>query len=158
MMHSFQTPLIILLVAFLASCTNPRDEDTDNDTYDPQLAEQVGADAYGMKKYYMAFLKAGPSRDQDSTTAAQIQRAHLDNITRLSEEGILVLAGPFLDQGEIRGIYIFDVDTEEKARALTESDPAVQAGRLVMELHPWYGSAALLKVREIHNEISREEI
>lgn len=50
---------------------------------------------------------------------------------------------------------MFDVDSLEEAEALTASDPAVQAGSLVMELHPWYGSAALMKVVDIHSRIAR---
>ncbi len=126
--------------------------------YDAELAQELGADAYGMKQYVMAFLKAGPSRSQDSLEAARLQRAHLDNIRRLAEEGKLVLAGPFLDDGEIRGIYVFDVATVEEAEKLTATDPSIQAGRLVMELHPWYGSAALLKVNELHEKIAKEGI
>lgn len=126
--------------------------------YDAELAEAVGADQYGMRQYVMAFLKAGPNRSQDSTEAAALQRAHLDNIGRLAEEGKLSLAGPFLDDGELRGIYIFNVSTIEEAKALTETDPAIQQGRLVMELHPWYGSAALMKVNEIHKRLGKEEI
>lgn len=126
--------------------------------YDAELAESVGADQYGMRQYVMAFLKAGPNRSQDSTEAAALQRAHLDNIGRLAEEGKLSLAGPFLDGGELRGIYIFNVSTIEEAKALTETDPAIQQGRLVMELHPWYGSAALMKVNEIHKRLGKEEI
>lgn len=126
--------------------------------YDAELAEAVGADQYGMRQYVMAFLKAGPNRSQDSLEAAQLQRAHLDNIGRLAEEGKLSLAGPFLDGGELRGIYIFNVSTIEEARKLTETDPAIQQGRLVMELHPWYGSAALMKVNEIHKRLGKEEI
>ena len=125
--------------------------------YDAELAESLGADPYGMQ-YVMAFLKAGPNRSQDSTEAAALQRAHLDNIGRLAEEGKLSLAGPFLDGGELRGIYIFNVSTIEEAKALTETDPAIQQGRLVMELHPWYGSAALMKVNEIHKRLGKEEI
>ncbi|NRB49703.1 MAG: hypothetical protein HRU41_18625 [Saprospiraceae bacterium] len=126
--------------------------------YDAELAESVGADQYGMRQYVMAFLKAGPNRSQDSIEAAALQKAHLDNIGRLAEEGKLSLAGPFLDGGELRGIYIFNVSTIEEARALTETDPAIQQGRLVMELHPWYGSAALMKVNEIHKRLGKEEI
>lgn len=124
--------------------------------FDSLLAARLGADEYGMSRYVMAFLKAGPDRSQDSATAAEIQRAHLANISRMAEEGTLVLAGPFLDDGTVRGIYIFDVETLEEARALTETDPAVQAGRLEMELHPWYGSAGLKQLNEIHGAISRE--
>lgn len=126
--------------------------------FDEALAKQLGADDYGMKKYVMAFLKAGPNRSGDQQTRMQLQRAHLDNITRLANEGKLVLAGPFLDSGDIRGIYIFDVETIEEAEALTKTDPAIQAGSLIMELHPWYGSAALLKINAWHERIAKRKI
>jgi uncharacterized protein len=124
---------------------------------DSALAEELGADDYGMRQYVMAFLKAGPNRSQSQEEAMKLQKAHLDNITRMANEGTLVLAGPFLDDGDIRGIYIFNVKTIEEARALTETDPAIQAGRLAMELHPWYGSAALMKVNEIHNRLPAKD-
>lgn len=124
---------------------------------DAELAKKLGADDYGMKKYVMAFLKAGPNRNQDSATAAKLQSAHMANIVRMAEKGELVVAGPFLDNSEIRGIYIFNVESVEKAKQLTETDPAIQAGRLVMELHPWYGSAALMQVNETHNKIQKKD-
>ena len=111
-----------------------------------------------MKTYVMAFLKRGPNRSQDSITAANLQRSHLDNITKLAQMGKLVVAGPFLDTGDLRGIYIFDVGTIEQAKKLTETDPAIQQGTLVMELKLWYGSAALLKTNEIHKKIAKVEI
>lgn len=120
---------------------------------DTVLARQLGADEYGMSQYVMAFLKAGPNRDRTPAEAAELQKAHLANISRMAAEGSLVLAGPFMDNGEIRGIYIFNVQTIEEARKLTATDPAIQAGSLVMELHPWYGSAALKKVTEIHGTL-----
>jgi uncharacterized protein YciI len=133
-------------------------EETEEMTYDSILATKVGADDYGMKKYVMAFLKAGPNRDQDSVTAAQLQRAHLDNIFRLADEGKLVLAGPFLDGGDLKGVYVFNVTTIEEAKALTETDPAVQAGRFVMELHPWYGSAATMMINDWHKKVQKKQI
>ena len=131
---------------------------TDQLTYDSTLAAQVGADEYGMRKYVMAFLKAGPNQDMDSTQAAQLQRAHLDNIFRLADEGKLAVAGPFLDGGDLKGIYIFNVETIEEAKALTETDPAVKAGRFALELHPWYGSAAMMKVNELHKKVQKKNI
>jgi uncharacterized protein YciI len=127
-------------------------------TYDSTLAKKFGADDYGMKRYVMAFLKRGPNRSQDSAIAARLQRAHLDNIGRLAAEGKLVLAGPFFGNGDLRGIYIFDVETVEEAQKLTETDPAIQEGRLVMELIPWYGSAALMNVNELHKRIAKNNI
>lgn len=126
--------------------------------YDPVLSAGVGADQYGMKRYVLAFLKRGPNRSQDSLTAANLQKAHLQNINRMAEEGKLVLAGPFMDDSDIRGIYVFNVTTVEEARALTETDPAIQAGRLVMELHPWFGSAALPLVTPLHRRMEKKNV
>lgn len=126
--------------------------------YDERLAKQAGADDYGMKTYVMAFLKRGPNRSGSEEERAQLQRAHLDNINRLAEEGKLLLAGPFLDDGELRGIYIFDVSTVDEAKLLTESDPAIKAGSLVMELVPWYGSAALTQIGGLHGKFAKKQI
>lgn len=132
------------------------DASTSNEMkYDSLLAQRLGADAYGMRKYVMAFLKKGPNRPTDPEKAAALQKKHLENIDRLAEEGKLSLAGPFLDDGDLRGIYIFNVETIAEAEALTNSDPAIQSGSLVMELHPWYGSAALMDVNNIHNKITK---
>jgi uncharacterized protein YciI len=125
---------------------------------DSVLVAQLGGDDYGMKNYVMAFLKKGPKRWMiDSLSAANLQKAHLKNIKRLAEEGKLVMAGPFTDNTDLRGIYVFDVKTIEEAQKLCETDPAIQAGSLAMELHTWYGSAALLKVNEIHKKIAKKQ-
>ena len=123
--------------------------------YDSTLAAKFGADKRGMKPYVMAFLKKGPNRDQDSTEAARLQKAHMDNIFRMAAEGKLAVAGPFMDDGDIRGIYIFNVTSVDEARALTATDPAIQAGRLVMELHPWYCSAVLPVIGPLTERVSK---
>lgn len=154
-------------VALLFACsqeteTKPTGEqqepETLNTQFDQKLADKLGADDYGMKKYVMAFLKKGPNRDQDSLEGIRLQRAHLDNIKRLADEKKLIVAGPFLDDSDIRGVYIFNVETIEEAQALTSTDPAIKAGRLVMELHEWYGSAALIESAEMHKKIAKHEI
>ncbi len=123
--------------------------------YDAALAAKLKADDEGMRTYVMAFLKAGPNRERPRDEAQKLQAAHRANIRRLAAEGKLVLAGPFADNGELRGIYIFDVATVAEAEALTRTDPAILAGQLVMELHPWYGSAALMMVNEVHSKIQK---
>jgi uncharacterized protein YciI len=123
--------------------------------FDGELAYKLGADDYGMSRYVIAFLYAGENRDLDSTEAVELQRAHLRNIKRMSDEGTLVIAGPFLDGGDLRGIYIFNVDSVDEARSLTETDPAIQAGSLKMDLKPWYGSAALKEVSTLHAAIQK---
>jgi uncharacterized protein YciI len=145
--------LMVVLTVQLGSPLKAQSKQQPATMADTALARKLGADAYGMKRYVMAFLKAGPDRNQDSVTAANLQRAHMRNIQRMAREGRLVLAGPFLDDTGLQGIYVFNVESVEEARALTESDPAIKAGRLVMELHPWYGSAALQTVNDVHARI-----
>lgn len=126
--------------------------------FDSALAYSLGADEYGMHSYVMAFLKAGPNRNQDSAAADSIMAGHLDNIMRMADEGKLVVAGPFMDDTELKGIYIFNVATIEEAKALTETDPAIQSGRLIMELHPWYGSAALQVLNNLHQRVEKKSV
>lgn len=125
---------------------------------DSLLAVQLGADEYGMKTYVLALLKQGPRRLMiDSVTATNLQKAHLANITRLADEGKLVIAGPFMDNTDLKGVYIFDVKAIEEAQKLCETDPAIKAGSLMMELHPWYGSAAIMQIPVIHNKIVKKQ-
>ncbi len=163
-----KTLFFLLGLAFLVSACCPKIAQpttsfyeqitSSNAVYDSTLAKSMGADVYGMRSYVMAFLKSGPNRSADPEAAAALQKAHLENITRMAEAGQLVMAGPFLDQGDIRGIYIFKVSTVEEARALTETDPAIKAGTLVMELHPWYGSAALPLLTPLHKRVQKKGI
>jgi len=149
----------LLIFSSILICNfNCNQQNKEDSSYDPDLAQKLGADEYGMHSYVLAFLKAGPNRNQDSTTAAQLQKAHLENINRLAEQGKLVLAGPFMDDGDVRGIYIFDVSTIEEAKILTERDPAIKVGRLVMELHPWYGTAALMEINNLHKKLSKNPL
>lgn len=87
---------------------------------------------------YLAFLTRGAKWTPEKTPATEeLQKAHMANIFRLAETKKLVVAGPFGDDGTLRGIFVFKVASLDEARALTETDPAVQAGRLAIDVHPW---------------------
>lgn len=90
-----------------------------------------------LKSYFVVLLKKGPHRDQDSLTAAIIQKEHIENINRMAASGKLNVAGPFLDSGNLSGIFIFDSGNEDEVKKMVENDPAVKAGRLTYEIHPW---------------------
>ncbi|MBS4029053.1 MAG: hypothetical protein KGZ58_10515 [Ignavibacteriales bacterium] len=92
---------------------------------------------YEMKTYYFCMLVKGENRNQDSLTVAKIQEGHLKRITELANEGKIAIAGPFLDNSDWRGIFIYNVASVEEAQKLAESDPAVQAGRLKAIIKPW---------------------
>jgi hypothetical protein len=40
----------------------------------------------------------------------------------------------------MKRLFLAVLSSMEEAKSLVESDPAVQAGRLRFELHPWYAA------------------
>lgn len=91
-----------------------------------------------MMTAYLAFLVRGEKWTPEKTPQTEaIQKAHLENINKLAEMKKLVVAGPFGDNGTLRGIFVFRVNSIEEARELAATDPAVQAGRLALQIHPW---------------------
>ena len=150
--------LAILLSFLMITCVAQKKSLNEKPVFDSALAKKLGADDYGMKRYVMAFLKEGENKSLDSAASAALQVAHLKNIIRLADEGKLIVAGPFLDNKQVRGIFIFNVSTIEEAKQLTATDPAIKAGVLEMELRPWYGSAALIEATQMHKSIQRKSI
>jgi uncharacterized protein YciI len=96
---------------------------------------------------YLAFLKKGPNRkegDGDNPEVKELQKAHLANINRLAETKKLVAAGPFGDDGALRGLFVFRVGSLKEAQDLCASDPMIKIGRLLVELHLWNVPAGVL--------------
>ena len=160
-MKIYKQILVLFTLTFAILCISA-DSQTTNKTlpikFDPELAQRLGADELGMKTYVLAILKTGKTRIEDKNEINKLQAAHLKNIVRLSNEGKLVLAGPFLQGGHSRGVYIFDVRTVDEAKKLTETDPAVKSGVFEFELYLWYGSAALPELSNIHMKIQKKSI
>jgi len=99
---------------------------------------------YEMRTYVLGLLKKGPNSGKGTKEEIeQIQAGHMANIRKMAATGKLIVAGPFSDNGELRGMFIFDAASTEEVRAMAEADPAVQQGRLVLELHPWYAATGL---------------
>jgi uncharacterized protein YciI/predicted enzyme related to lactoylglutathione lyase len=88
--------------------------------------------------HWLMLLKVGPRRDQDEATAERIQHDHLRHLFELEEAGQLTLFGPVEDAGDLRGIGVLTVETRAQAEALMAEDPAVVAGRLRVEVRPWF--------------------
>jgi uncharacterized protein YciI len=89
---------------------------------------------------YLGFLKKGPNRkdgDDQIPEVQELQKAHLANINRMAGMKKLIVAGPFGDDGVLRGVFVFRVRSLKEAQELCATDPMVKIGRLVIELHPW---------------------
>jgi uncharacterized protein YciI len=119
--------LIILIVSFKPTLTSPATEKPATDT-----------SRVVMKKYWMVLLKKGPNRDQSPADAAAIQEKHMANIDRLAKTGKLLVAGPFGDDGDMRGIFILDCADSTEAVNLINTDTAIATGRLSYEIKSWW--------------------
>jgi len=88
----------------------------------------------------MAFLKTGPNRDHSEAEAEILQKQHLEHLGKMYNLGHADISGPFGDDGDIRGVTIYNTPTIEIADSLANSDPMVKAGRLIIEMHPWWAA------------------
>lgn len=95
---------------------------------------------YEMKQYWLVFLLKGTNREQDSASAANLQAGHMANIERLHREGKIIMAGPMGYDRDLRGIFIMDAKDSTEAASFVNTDPAVIAGRLRFEIHPWWAA------------------
>ena len=93
-----------------------------------------------MKQYWLVMLLKGTNRDMDKATSARIQAAHLANITRLWQEGKVIIAGPmgYKYDADLRGIFIMDAKDSVTAASYVNTDSAIITKRLRFELHPWW--------------------
>lgn len=98
----------------------------------------------GVKKYdpatsyFLGFLVRGDKfTSAESPERQRIQEGHLANMKRLADAGKLVAGGPFAEDIELRGIFVFKTANLDEANELTNTDPAVQADRLKIQLHEW---------------------
>lgn len=89
----------------------------------------------------LVLLRSGPKAAEiPPAELERIQAAHLAHLGRLTEEGKILVAGPFDEQPDpsFRGMCLYRVGSVEEARRLAEADPAVQAGRLRVEAMTWW--------------------
>jgi len=100
-----------------------------------------------MTTVYLGLLVRGPrfnDWDEKPDEMARLQAAHQAHIEEMFRTGRAIVAGPLTDDGFLRGALIFRAETLNEAAAFALTDPSIQAGRLVLEIHPWMVQADVL--------------
>jgi uncharacterized protein YciI len=125
--------------------------------YNKALADSLGADDYGMKRYVLVMLKTGKGKAASKAEEDSLFGGHMANIGRLAGMGKLVVAGPLQKNDKsYRGIFTLNTATMEEANALLATDPAIKAQLLEAELFGWYGSAALPMYLPFHDDVKKK--
>lgn len=126
---------LVLIPAFLlAQSKDGQKEQTNGKETTGTKKEPVKFDPINL---WFVMLIKGANRTQDSVTAKKLQEGHMANMTKMADEGKLLVAGPFMEDANWRGIFILKCESKEEAEQLIKQDPAIAAGRLAYEIHPW---------------------
>ena len=149
-------PILLAMLIALLSLTQASGADEAPPQYDEALAQTLGADDHGMRSYVLVILKTGPNRIPDGPERDEMFRGHFANMTRLSDEGKLALAGPLDGVDGWRGLFVLAVSDLEEAKALAATDPVIIKGEMVAEYHKYYGSAALMLVKDAHKRVAKK--
>jgi uncharacterized protein YciI len=92
-------------------------------------------------RYYVVFLRPDPARKPlAKEDGERIQTAHMANIHKMANDGVLIAAGPFDDKPTtISGIFVFKTDSLQTAQAVAAQDPTVVEHRNTVDVHGWEG-------------------
>ncbi len=146
--------LVSLLFATLTTILQAQNA---NPLFEKKLADSLGADDYGMKKYVLVVLKTGKVSMDNKSKRDSLFRGHMTNMKHMAENGKLVVAGPLgKNEKGYEGIFVLNVKTLAEAGELLQTDPAVKSGLLDTDLFDWYGSAALPLYLKYHDRVSKK--
>ncbi len=88
------------------------------------------------RDYCIALLKPGPHRNRPDV--GKLIWEHGRRNFALRAEGVLAIVMPVTDDGDVRGLYVFNASPEQVRQTL-DHDPAVEAGVFLYEVHPCTG-------------------
>lgn len=125
-----------------------------NTSYDPELAQKLKADDYGMKNYVLVILKTGNNKTNDTAIVNRCFRSHFENIEKMQEANQLIVAGPIgKNDKSYRGIFILNANSFDEAKTILQNDESIKENLLEPEFYNWYGSAALPLYLELADKI-----
>ena len=116
----------VLAISLLVSCASLA-----------QCGGESAAKAPALQTFFVFLNRPANAPTYSKEKLEEIQSGHMANIGRLAKEGKLIMAGPFMDDTSLRGLFVFKAASADEVREWLKTDPAVAAGRLSGDVHPW---------------------
>lgn len=87
------------------------------------------------QEFQLGLLKRGPhwTAEGDPETGG-IQDAHVERLNLLVGSGVIVLAGPIFNGGDLTGMVVFNAGSVKDVHGMMKDDPAIASGRLVLDV------------------------
>jgi uncharacterized protein YciI len=98
------------------------------------------AEAEAGPQMFVAVLRLDHHGPPGSPEEGEALVSHIAYLNELFDQGVLMLAGPYMDEsGE--GICVIEAASEEEAVAVVSADPTVKAGLMtVVAVHPFWAA------------------
>lgn len=112
----------------------------------PARAPGTGAQEpkYEMGTFYLCLLIKPPNLSVGMANQPLLQ-SHLKHVMGLISSGKAAVAGPFVDDTRIAGVFVLNASSAEEARALEEADPLVKEGGFSIEILKWWAAKGIMK-------------
>ncbi len=88
-----------------------------------------------MKQYFAIIYTPGPAQIDGSVEPLPFL-SQISYMERLRDEGVLVLAGAYMDPA--CGMLVVKAENPEAVQAVVKNHPAVQQGIFNTQVQPWY--------------------
>ena len=99
---------------------------------------------YEMGTFYVCLL-IKPANFSVSQAPQQLIQNHFKHVQALIANGKAAVAGPFVDDNRIAGVFVLNAASPEEARALEEADPLVKEGGFSIEVLKWWAAKGIMK-------------
>jgi len=120
----------------------------------PAAAQPTGSEGaeVEMTTYQLVFVVTNAEFEEDESVNARMADHRVDRMKTASDQylrnlikdKVALIAGPLPDHDRIKQVAIVEADSADEAAAVFQHSPAVEAGRLELEIYPWWAAKGIL--------------
>ncbi len=88
-----------------------------------------------LKRYFVVFAVKN-AKSEAAHHNPEMMKGHLEFLHAQNDAGKLMVAGPFVDEGKVGGIFIMEAASADQVKQILNGDPVVSSGFVDVEIHP----------------------